>query len=338
MTTTLTNSQRDELYQELTKDQQFYVMNILKRGKKTAFANVIAQSKGRMIPNGATDEEIGMLLDDWILDDYLDAGAVSEDVKCECGRALRYQYVVRHVKTGEVRRFGINHFEEHTGLPASIVREVVQGFTKIDYELDELLLKKQNGSPTYDIPEGLKLPTDIKEPLSLQLPLLDRQEKRLNSIIRGYREEKEALQRGSNTLETLDIPVEKEEDMQQPKQTLPQGDLQGSFDLFAEELQEPSPEKTSEKPKETFFVGDLSFPTQEAIDAYIQQGTESALMICELLIKEGKVQDKRYSTKKPKIYYSVCTYLDSFVASGMMSVEPLGREDRIYRLKNRQSS
>jgi len=335
MTKTLKNSQRDELFQELTKDQQFYVMNILKRGKKTAFANVIAQSKGRMIPNGATDEEIGMLLDDWILDDYLDAGAVSEDLKCECGRVLRYQYIVRHVKTGEVRRFGINHFEEHTGLPGTIVKEVVQGFTKIDYELDELLLKMKNGSPTYDIPEGLKLPTDIEEPLSLQLPLLDRQEKRLNSLIRSYREEKEALQRGSNTLEALDIPTQKKEDLK-PKETLPQDELQGSFDLFAEEAKEPLPEITREKPKETYFVGDLSFTTQEAVDGYIQKGTESALMICELLIKEGKVQDKRYSTKKPKIYYAVCTYLDSFVASGSMSVEPLGRDDRIYRLKSGQ--
>ncbi|WP_165995924.1 DUF3895 domain-containing protein [Bacillus sp. Cs-700] len=335
MTKSLTNSERDQLLQDLTFDQQTYLMNILKRGKKTAFANVIAQSKGRMIPNGATDEEIGMLLDDWILDDYLDAGAVSEDLKCECGRVLRYQYIVRHVKTGEVRRFGINHFEEHTGLPGTIVKEVVQGFTKIDYELDELLLKMQNGSPTYDIPEGLKLPADIEEPLSLQLPLLDRQEKRLNSLIRIYREEKEALQRGSNTLEALDIPTQKKEDLK-PKETLPQDELQGSFDLFAEEAQEPLPEITSKKPKETYFVGDLSFTTQEEVDGYIQNGTESALMICELLIKEGKVQDKRYSTKKPKIYYAVCTYLDSYVSAGSMSVEPIGREDRIYRLKSGQ--
>ncbi|WP_226657793.1 DUF3895 domain-containing protein [Guptibacillus hwajinpoensis] len=337
MTKTLTNSQRDELFQELKKNQQFYVMNTLKRGKKTVFANVIAKSKGRMIPNGATDEEIGMLLDDWILEDYVDAGAVSEEVKCECGRALRYQYIVRHVKTGEMRHFGMNHFEEHTGLPATIVKEVVQGFTKIDYELDELLLKMQNGSPTYDIPEGLNLPADMKEPLSLHLPLLDRQEKRLNSLIRGYREEKEALQRGSNKLKAVDIPKKVKEDVTAIEE-LPKEELQGSFDLFAEEVQEPLPEKTSEKPKETYFVGDLSFTTQEAIDGYIQQGTESALMICEFLIKEGKVQDKRYSTKKPKIYYAVCTYLDSFVASGSMSVEPLGREDRIYRLKSGRSS
>ncbi|MCA0171903.1 DUF3895 domain-containing protein [Bacillus sp. RAR_GA_16] len=271
------------------------------------------------------------------LEDYLDAGAVSEDIKCECGRALRYQYIVRHVKTGEVRRFGINHFEEHTGLPATIVKEVVQGFTKIDYELDELLLKKQNSAITYTIPEGLNLPTDIEEPLSLQLPLLDRQEKRLSRLIRDYREEKEALQRGSNKLKATDILLRKKEDVTAIEE-LPKEELQGSFDLFAEEPQEPLPEKTINKPKETYFVGDLSFTVQEAVDGYIQQGTESALLICELLIKEGKIQDKRYSTKKPKVYYSVCTYLDSFVASGSMSVELLGREDRIYRLKSGQSS
>ena len=329
MTQSLTSTQRDELFSDLTNEQQTYVMNFLKRGKKTAFANVIARSKGRMIPSGATDEEIRMLLDDWILEDYIDAGFVSDDLKCECGRSLRYQYVVRHAKTGETRRFGINHFEEHTGLPASIVREVVKGFMEIDYELDELLLKRQNGYPTYDIPEGLNLPQDIEQPLSLNLPLLDLQEKRLNSLIRSYREEKEALQRGSNTVEQVVNPKSNQEE---PK---PEEELQGAFDLFAEDVQEPLQEKTSEKPKETYFVGDLSFTTQEEVDSYIQQGMESALMICELLIKEGKVQDKRYSTKKPKIYYAVCTYLDSFVASGSMSVEPIGREDRIYRLKSK---
>ena len=329
MIKSLTNTQRDQLFKVLTYEQQEYIMNFLKRGKKTTFANVLAHHKGRMIPKGASDEEIKMLLDDWMLEDYIDAGAVSEEIKCECGRSLRYQYIVRHVKTGETRRFGINHFEEHTGLPASIVKEVIQGFTKIDYELDELLLKTEKENPTYNIPEEMTLPVDIQSSLELHLPLLDRQEKRLNALIRAFREEREAAQRGSNEVEIFSNSSQIKEETKSSQ------DLQTSFDLFAEDASASYSQKGSEKPKETYFVGDLSFTTQEAIDSYIQQEIESALMICELLVKEGKVPDKRYSTQKPKIYYSVCTYLDSYVDSGTMTVEPLGRDDRIYRSKKK---
>ncbi len=329
MIKSLTNTQRDQLFQVLTNEQKEYLMDFLKRGKKTTFANVIARHKGRMIPEGASDEEVKMLLDDWILDDYIDAGAVSEEVKCECGRSLRYQYIVRHVKTGETHRFGINHFEEHTGLPASIVKEVVQGFSKIDYELDELLLKTDNGFPAYNFPEEMPLPKDIQQALELHLPLLDRQEKRLNASIRDFRQKKEAAQRDSYEEENLSSALRTKEDSKSAQ------DLQTSFDLFAEAPSATPPEKESVKPKETYFVGDLSFTTQEAIDSYVQQEIESALMICELLIKEGKESDKRYSSQKPKIYYSVCTYLDSYVDSGAMSVEPIGRDDRIYRYKKK---
>ncbi|MDQ0483242.1 DUF3895 domain-containing protein [Guptibacillus hwajinpoensis] len=327
----LTTNERDQLFQELTADQQIYLNKFLKRGRKTVFANVIARDKGRMIPDGASDQEIEMLLDDWILDDFIDAGFVSDELLCECGRPLRYQYVVRHVKTGEVLRFGINHFEEHTGMSSVIVKEVMKGFNTIDYELDELLVKQAKGRSSYEIPPGMPIPADIRDLLDLQLPLLDRQERRLHEGIRSFREEQEATKRGSNDFSSTTSRTNREES--KPNDEL-QPELQPSFDLFAEE-NTSNLEPVIPKPKNTFVVGGLSFIIQEAIDGYIQSGIESTIMMCELLIKEEKTTNNRYSTGKPKIYFAVSTYLDSFVQMGEMTVEPLGQEDRIYRLKDK---
>ena len=69
-----------------------------------------------------------------------DNGFINPDTPCECGRPLRYQYIVEHKPTNEARRFGITHFEGHTGVSASIINEIKKGFNSIDYEQDELLL------------------------------------------------------------------------------------------------------------------------------------------------------------------------------------------------------
>ncbi|MBN8207802.1 DUF3895 domain-containing protein [Bacillus sp. NTK071] len=326
MSHNLTTTERDKLFQQLSTDQQRYLTQFLKRGRKTVFANVIARDKGRIIPYGASDEEIEMLLDDWILDDFIDAGIVSDELLCECGRPLRYQYVVRHVKTGEVLRFGINHFEEHTGMSSVIVKEVMKGFNTIDYELDELLVKLSKGKSSYEVPPGMNIPKDISDHFELDLPLLDRQERRLIEALRAFREGHEAAKRGSND---FSIPSRTKR-----TESKPDDELQPSFDLFTEDtsstLQHDLP-----KAKNTLVVGELSFIIQEAIDGYIHKGIESTIMMCELLIKEEKTSNNRYSTGKPKIYFAVSTYLDSFVHAGEMTVEPLGQEDRIYRLKDK---
>ncbi|MEC2733109.1 hypothetical protein P9X32_26605 [Bacillus cereus] len=42
----LTQTERDILFKELSNVQQEYLTNFLKRGKKTAFASILAQQKG----------------------------------------------------------------------------------------------------------------------------------------------------------------------------------------------------------------------------------------------------------------------------------------------------
>ncbi|MGR5991972.1 hypothetical protein ACT7C6_27525 [Bacillus paranthracis] len=137
--------------------------------KKTAFANVMALDKGIVLPNHATDAEIQSILDEWVLIEYIDNGERNANTPCECGRPLRYQYIVQHQTTKETRRFGITHFAEHTGLPAHIVKQIKDGFAVIDYERDELLVKLQDHWCLEDelsyLPNEFTFPTDLQKQL-----------------------------------------------------------------------------------------------------------------------------------------------------------------------------
>ena len=130
----LKQEERDDLYRLLSSEQKEFVKHHVKRGKKTKFANVMAEMKGAFLPEETEVEEIERFVDDWILDNYIDNGEVSPDTPCECGRPLRYQFIIKHIKTGEMLRLGKTHFREHTNFSPDIVRKIIQGFYEIDYE------------------------------------------------------------------------------------------------------------------------------------------------------------------------------------------------------------
>ena len=140
MKITLNKEEKDLILNSLTPEQKEFIQHHAKKGKKTAFANVLAKDKGIVIPDHVSPEEAELLLDEWILVDYIDNGFINPETPCECGRPLRYQYIVEHKPTNETRRFGITHFEEHTRVSALIINEIKKGFNSIDYEQDELLL------------------------------------------------------------------------------------------------------------------------------------------------------------------------------------------------------
>jgi Protein of unknown function (DUF3895) len=72
-----------------------------------------------------------------------------------------------------------------------------------------------------------------------------------------------------------------------------------------------------------------------AIMGILKSGINSAREICEILIKEGKLSNNRYSTDKPMGYRQVCSCLDQFVLQGkVLFIEDQDKLDRIYELKN----
>ncbi|PEZ41805.1 hypothetical protein CN345_07080 [Bacillus thuringiensis] len=310
----LDDTTRSNIFDSLTEKQKDFLEQHVKRGKKTAFANVMALDKGIVLPEHATDTEIQAILDEWVLIEYIDNGERNADTPCECGRPLHYQYIVQHQTTKETRRFGITHFAEHTGLPPHIVKQIKDGFAAIDYERDELLVKLQNNWCLEDelsyLPDGFSFPADIHQQLDAGLPLLDTQFKRLRKEISLFLQE---LHTPPRSLESVhDIGTKQDSD-------------QISLDLF----QEGNNRSTENQVKPSF---EFTHTHQETILHYLQKGVSSAWVLCELLMKEHDAPKDRYTTRKPRMYVPVCKYLDELVKQRTIRlVEIDGKLDRIYQ-------
>ncbi|EJR70790.1 hypothetical protein IK7_06405 [Bacillus cereus VD156] len=310
--------ERDIIFNGLSDEQQEYLRTFLKRGKQASFSSVLARLKG-----GESEDDAEHISTQWILIDYIDAGEVSHDYLCECGRPLRYQYVVKNLVTDKILKFGKNHFEEHTGLSSEIVSAVIKGMHKIDKELDEILSKISSewsliASLDVDfIPDDLVVPSDIQEHFDLGLPLLDRQIVRLKEEIRIHNS---SMKKNQFELDNVDL-LEVEEEQ---------------FSLFDEEIDAISQvqsyrvEPVSDDKNVLYRC--LSFVEQEFILTFIEKfNSISTRQLCEFMIKEIASSDKRYATGKPHIYVYVCSYLDFLVSKGKLNyVENMDYMDRVY--------
>ncbi|WP_235851649.1 DUF3895 domain-containing protein [Heyndrickxia camelliae] len=303
----------------LTDEQRDFLIHHVKRGKKTIFANIMAKDKGIVLPGQTTNEEIEQLLDEWILDDYIDNGFVNPETRCECGRPLRYQYIVRHKTTNEKRRFGIDHFEEHTNISSTIIKDILKGFHTIDYELDELLVKiSENWSLSEVVPylpNEFKLSEGIKQYIDNDIPLLDRQIELLKKEIRLFVNQPQRL------IDIVPSNVEKSLERQENDQI--------SFDFGIDD----SIHEVATTLDNNNVQINLGLTLEDQIFQFVQEGISSARVICELLIKHEQVFSVRYITGKPKIFVRVCQYLDSLVDQGIIkNREILGTDDRIYNI------
>ncbi|MDF9525104.1 DUF3895 domain-containing protein [Bacillus cereus] len=326
---------RDKIMGSLSDEQQDYLHNFLKRGKRTAFASVLARLKG-----DGLEENAEHISTQWMFIEYIDAGKVSNEHPCECGRPLRYQYIVKNLVTNKILKFGKDHFERHTGLPSSIVKAVLKGMYKIDCELDEILNKISSGWSLFEnlgvssIPDDLIMPIDIREHLELDLPLLDRQLMRLKGDLRSYNSFKK------NIVEKNDsVDFEINEGKEEGQASLFDEDIVFGFDLDDDNVQTVRSQPVKVKPisiEKNISYQFLSFVEQEFILQFIQNvNSVSVRQLCEFMIKEVGSLDKRYLTGKPHIYVHVCSYLDFLVTQGKLSyIENLDYIDRIYYIES----
>ena len=299
----LTVEERDSILSELNEQQRDFLSKQLVRSRRTVFANAMAKEKGFHIPKNADPEDIEALLDEWVYTGYIDAGSVSPELRCECGRSLRYQHQVEHKKTGEVKKFGIEHLKEHLGIDASMVSAIKKGFDAIDYELDEMLIKrKSDWKPNPEMLDIEGLPEDVMSHLKLGLPLLDRQVKRL-------RQQPPARK---VWFDNYTPPVQE-----------PSSNDDMLMDLFTwqEEPMAPKPAAAS---------SGLPASLHAPIQAYIAGGVRSARVICELLIREQHADEERFLTGKPKIFIEVCRFIEQSYPNA--SVQALDKEDRSYSI------
>lgn len=297
----LSVKKREALLDATTTEQREFLNHSIKRGKKTVFANVMAQQKGFILPENVESSNIEQLLNEWILEDYIDSGFVNPKTTCECGRPLRYQYVVRHLTTNATLKFGITHFEEHMNLPSDVVADVKKGFLQIDYELDELLQKMELGW-TFEksvgvLPGDFQLKSDVQKSLDMGLPLLDRQIRMLLKDVELHMEQKEL-----SKLPTIEMA-----NFSKAKSSTPIGigdNLTLNLDL--EELVHET-------------VQSVSFLQEKSLEM-VRMGISSARVICEILLRDYQISKERFLTGKPKVYVDIIPYLDSFVRAGELRV------------------
>ncbi|MBB6670149.1 hypothetical protein [Cohnella nanjingensis] len=292
---------RDPILAQLTPEQRLFLNEQMIRGRRTAFANALAAQKGHHIPDDASPEDIEALLTEWVYTGYYDTGQVSPELRCECGRPLRYQHHVEHKSSGEVKKFGIEHLKEHLGIDAAAVAAIKKGFDAIDFELDDILTKVVNGwQPDPELLQIDDIPKDIQLQLEQGLPLLDRQIQRLRQ------------KRNANRAAGIPLYFEKRP---QPEE-IPN-------DLFHwVEIQE---KPTSNSPLPDHFL--LPNRLKDPVLKYLANGVRSAMVICELLMKDHGAPDTRFITGKPHLFVPVCKFIES---QDGIRIAIQGTDDRLY--------
>lgn len=179
----------DSAYLSLNDEQRKILDEKIKRGMKTKWLNAWCKKKGEVLTEDELDNPQKTMesMLEWILMDYEEDVSRDADMRCECGRRLKYRYTVLHKETGRIYKLGIIHFQEHTGLEPEMVRLVTKGLKEIDLEHDEILSKIiEKWELPLNIPAGIEIPEDISEQLRVKLPLLDRQVEKLEKLITKY--------------------------------------------------------------------------------------------------------------------------------------------------------
>lgn len=122
-----------------------------------------------------------------------------ERLYCNCGREVKYQYIVKSKTTSESLKFGITHFMEHFSLPKKAAKEIYQQVNLINLRIDEILVKKMNGemfpNKLYEefkecvntTGEGQILFERVTRFKKLELPLLSADEEEIKSRLRRNR-------------------------------------------------------------------------------------------------------------------------------------------------------
>lgn len=302
----LTQSERDTIMKTLHARQIEFLTRFLRRGKRTTFANILAKEK-------AVDVEKNNFAHQWELLDYMDAGPSwreSSDLVCECGRLLRYQYVVNNLQTGVIKKFGLTHFEEHTGIPPYVAKQILRGFEEIDYELDEMLVKVKDDwtieeNLAFDLPTDYPLPSDIQAHMDYDVPLLRRQMDRLNEGLRVYKqtiqEEEEKKERDASLRihHKLLYTVKHSDWWNQLKSTSP-----------------------------------LDENLKIATIVYCMQKTDNQVLashVCECLVTEHHASEKKYSSGTYEIFPLVCMFLEELAGLGRIRfMQKVNGLDRLY--------
>lgn len=187
----LSQAERNELLSIVTPEQKDYLLNKVKRGRRTIFGNIMVEEKVQAIRSVDIDlQGDERNVEDWDIIEYVDFGPGNRLGKCACNITLRFMFTVQHKRTNKTITYGKDHLRAFLNLPIKDIEAVMAGLKTIDYELDELLVKIKDDDYGYEIleeiPEEIELPKNINEHVEYQIPLLNRQIKKIEQEVNKY--------------------------------------------------------------------------------------------------------------------------------------------------------
>lgn len=163
---TYSNAERKALFEKLTPSQQAFVNQQRKYEVRSLFLQ-------KQYLETSDWEFIALNIDD-----EFERGVHSE-LKCACGRPLKYQFVIESKFKQQEVRLGIQHFKDHLGISQQVAEEIKKGVAHVDLALDELLWLTEKG---VSFPEDLwhryvfayYRNNTLRRPLSLNQKLAER--------------------------------------------------------------------------------------------------------------------------------------------------------------------
>lgn len=184
MPSPLTEKEVNRLVQLLNAEQLDFLQHYLKQSKKSKWLEKLARKKGVVLHPDTSIEDIWEKLNDWELKEILDGGYGNRPYKCECGMALRFCYIVHHRKENKTYRLGETCLGNYTMMSAELIKDITNGFHKIDLERDGILLRYEQGWELPNVYSGLPLTEELKTQIVIGLPLSSIQENRIEKMFR----------------------------------------------------------------------------------------------------------------------------------------------------------
>lgn len=137
---TLTVKNRQEIFQRLTKPQRELIEVHKKYQMGSFFLN-----HHYLIDEEWTFETVN-------IDENYNRKLKRYQLHCQCGKAVKYQFILKSKQTEEEIALGITHFTDHLGVRPEVASEIKKGINQVDMALDELLWLKDK---KYTFPEDL---------------------------------------------------------------------------------------------------------------------------------------------------------------------------------------
>lgn len=137
---TLTVKNRQEIYQRLTKPQRELIEVHKKYRMGSFFLN-----HHYLIDEKWSFETVN-------IDENYNRKLKRYNLYCQCGKAVKYQFILKSKETEAEIALGITHFTDHLGVSPAVASEIKKGINQVDMALDELLWLKEK---KYAFPEDL---------------------------------------------------------------------------------------------------------------------------------------------------------------------------------------